>query len=180
MQPIAHPPAGPQDSATWASIVGMLMSFGYSFLCLGMSIYQLATGESRFGQGALLLLSLFSCSASALGMSIDQLATGECLQGMLHCSALRLQRHFCTATSCRCGPASTHASVHTACAGPAAELPTNWLPAASLAWSADGVQDTSVGGYPVNRTGSAQKTFDIFNVSVRGTASDSACGVVTR
>lgn len=33
------------DSAAWASLVGMLMSFGYSFLCLGMSIYQLATGE---------------------------------------------------------------------------------------------------------------------------------------
>lgn len=27
------------DSAVWASVVGMLMSFGYSFLCLGMSIW---------------------------------------------------------------------------------------------------------------------------------------------
>ncbi|PRW32581.1 Amino acid permease 2 [Chlorella sorokiniana] len=58
------------DSAAWASLLGMLMSFGYSFLCLGMSIYQLAK---------------------------------------------------------------------------------------------DGVQDTSVAGYPVDRIGSAQKTFDIFN-----------------
>ncbi|EFN54604.1 hypothetical protein CHLNCDRAFT_58128 [Chlorella variabilis] len=31
------------DSAAWASLIGMLMSFGYSFLCLGMSIWQLAT-----------------------------------------------------------------------------------------------------------------------------------------
>lgn len=34
------------DSAAWASAIGALMSFGYSFICLGMSIYQLAT----FGQ----------------------------------------------------------------------------------------------------------------------------------
>lgn len=33
------------DSAAWASLIGMLMSFGYSFLCLGMSIWQLATCE---------------------------------------------------------------------------------------------------------------------------------------
>lgn len=33
------------DSAAWASAIGALMSFGYSFICLGMSIYQLATCE---------------------------------------------------------------------------------------------------------------------------------------
>ncbi|KAL4431404.1 hypothetical protein ABPG75_006660 [Micractinium tetrahymenae] len=31
------------DSAAWASAIGMLCSFGYSFLCLGMSIWQIAT-----------------------------------------------------------------------------------------------------------------------------------------
>lgn len=31
------------DSAWFVSMIGMLMSFGYSFLCLGMSIWQLAT-----------------------------------------------------------------------------------------------------------------------------------------
>eukprot|EP00887_Chlorella_sp_A99_P002221 scaffold21.g2221.t1 len=31
------------DSATWASYLGALMSFGYSFISLGMSIYQIAT-----------------------------------------------------------------------------------------------------------------------------------------
>ncbi|KAI7842784.1 hypothetical protein COHA_003530 [Chlorella ohadii] len=35
--------------------------------------------------------------------------------------------------------------------------------AAGQAGSADGVQDTSVSGYPVSRTGASQKTFDIFN-----------------
>ncbi|PSC75625.1 transmembrane amino acid transporter [Micractinium conductrix] len=31
------------DSAAWASFIGAVMSFGYSFLSLGMSIYQLVT-----------------------------------------------------------------------------------------------------------------------------------------
>lgn len=31
------------DSAVWASAIGAMCSFGYSFLCLGMSIWQLAT-----------------------------------------------------------------------------------------------------------------------------------------
>lgn len=39
------------DSAVWASIVGMLCSFGYSFLCLGMSIWQIATCELWVGGG---------------------------------------------------------------------------------------------------------------------------------
>ena len=57
-RPAAHPPARPSsppgplpqmpnlDSAAWASFIGAVMSFGYSFLSLGMSIYQLVTCES--------------------------------------------------------------------------------------------------------------------------------------
>lgn len=127
----------------------MLCSFGYSFLCLGMSIWQIATCEApaRMGPPAASTLRLV-LTGDGHGLPSPAPPLAE-LPALGRAEQLRARRQ-------------PHRSAAPPVLPRQACPPPPFPPRRPLR-PADGAAPTRVDGYPVSEIGSAQLTWDVFN-----------------